>query len=170
MASTAAAGKSASSITFGVGSLAASVAFSAPLFDAGRAATGTAASHAEASRFAFSISVFHGFDGTENHDSLGAFFSGSTGFASGALPTTASVEDCSWLFTRANSSTVAAVSVELTAAQASGASGVVEIGPTSAVASGMLAGTGGASVTRLLAAGAVSTSSGFSSAGSHDTP
>src|SRR6266446_8085211 len=113
MASTAAAGKSASSITFGVVSLTASVAFSVPLPDAGRAATGTAASHAEASRFAFSISVFHGFDGTENHDSLGAFFSGSTGVASGALATTASVEDCSWLFARATSSTVAAVSVEL---------------------------------------------------------
>src|SRR5260370_7153744 len=111
MASPASAGKAASSITFCVVSLTAT--FSAPLFPAGGVATGAAASHADASLLAFSISAFQGFDGTENHESLGAFVGGSACFTSGTLATTAPPEDSSLFLTPPTSSTTVAVSAEI---------------------------------------------------------
>jgi len=83
---------------------------------------------------------------------------------------------CSCSFTRATSSTAVAASVELFAiatgelevAHASLANGVLEIVPLSGAVSGIVAGAA-VSVTRVLAAGAVSTASGFSSTGSQDS-
>src|SRR6266404_1999308 len=178
MASTAAAGKAASSITFCVSSLTASAAFSVPLLEAGGAAAGTVTSHADASLLAFSISASQGFDGTENHASLPVFVCGSLGVGAGALGASGSGAACSCSFTRATSSTAVAVSVELFAiatgelevAHASLANGVLEIVPLSGAVSGIVTGAGAAvSVTRVLAAGAVSTASGFSSTGSQDS-
>src|SRR5260370_17502182 len=75
---------------------------------------GAAASHADASLLAFSISVSQGFDGTENHESLGVFAGGSACFASGRLATPASGEDAgSFCFTCFTSSTAVAVSLVL---------------------------------------------------------
>jgi len=57
---------------------------------------------------------------------------------------------------------------ELEVAHASLANGVLEIVPLSGAVSGIVAGAA-VSVTRVLAAGAVSTASGFSSTGSQDS-
>src|SRR5258707_12149339 len=111
MASTASAGKAASSITFCVVWLTAP--FSAPLLPAGGAATGPAASHADASLLAFSISAFQGFDGTENPESLGAFVDGSACFVAGTLATTGAGGDGFVCLTRATSCTPSAASVEI---------------------------------------------------------
>src|SRR5260370_21122231 len=101
MASPASAGKAASSITFCVVSLTAT--FSAPLFPAGGVATGAAASHADASLLAFSISAFQGFDGTENHESLGAFVVGSAFFTTRTFATTPAGQASAPLLTPPNS-------------------------------------------------------------------
>src|SRR5260370_24266387 len=86
--------------------------FSALLLPAGGAATGPAASHADASLLAFSISAFQGFAGTENHESLGAFVDGSACFVAGTLATTCAAEDGSLCLTRGTSPTALAVSRE----------------------------------------------------------
>src|SRR5258708_32898078 len=113
MASTAAAGKAASSITFCVSSPTASAAFSVPLLEAGGAAAGTVASHADASLLAFSISASQGFDGTENHASLPVFVCGSLGVGEGEFGAYGSVAASSCSFTSTTSSTTLVTSIDL---------------------------------------------------------
>src|SRR5258708_772634 len=177
MASTAPAGKAASSITCCVVSLTASAAFSVPLLPAGGVATGAAASHADASLLAFSISAFQGFDGTENHESLGTFVDGSACFTSCTLATTGAGRGGSLCFTRATSSTAVAVSVEifscetgeLAVAHGSFPNGGAAIVPMTGAVFEITAGAAGVSFTTSLAAGAVSTISGLSSTGAHES-
>src|SRR6266851_23736 len=157
IASTAAAGSATSLIPALVSSPTASAAFSVPLLAAEGA--GTAASHADASRLAFSISAFQGFDATENHESLDAFFSGSASFTFAALLGTASGEGRS-------RSLVRATSCKTVAAHASFANGVAEI---TVVSSGTLAETTGTSFTLALATGTGSTGTVFSSTGSQSS-
>src|SRR5258707_7669235 len=152
------------------------VTFPVQLPDPGEVASG--ASHAEASRSAAFISASHGFEGTENHGSLDAFVAVSACASSGIVAATASDDDSSRSFTCVISSTAAPVLLGsfsreagvLAVAPASPTATVVVIVPLAAVASGMLAGARGVSNINLLAVDAFSTSSGFSSTGSQDSP
>src|SRR5712691_6658153 len=134
----------------------ASAAFSAPLFPAGGVASGAAASHVDASLLAFSISAFQGFDGTENHDSLGAFVDVSACFTSGTLATTGAEENGSLCFTRATSTAVA-VSVEIfscetgepAAVHGSFPNGAAEIVPVTGAVFEVIVGAAGVSFTTL---------------------
>src|SRR5207245_6029831 len=90
-------------------------------------------------RLPFSISAFHGFAGTENHESFDTCFSGSWWFTAGWLVVTTSAADCSGTCALVTSSNAVAVSMELFSCEAAGAHALASSAGGIAACSSLLA-------------------------------